>query len=74
MEPQRVDVAVEFAYMLYLSAATAGLEARENAGRAEREEIMKLLSSFENAGLLNVRGQALLAWAREEGSDQPDTP
>jgi tetratricopeptide (TPR) repeat protein len=74
LEPHRVDVAVELAYTLYLCALIAADEARENAGQAERREIMEVLIPFEGAGLLTARGHGLLEWAREEDSDQPDGP
>ncbi len=35
---------------------------------------MEVLMPFDGAGLLTVRGHALLEWAREEDSDQPDEP
>jgi hypothetical protein len=74
LEPHRVDVAVEFAYTLYLCALIAAGEKRENAGQTERKEIMEVLIPFEDTGLLTARGHGLLAWAREEDSDQPDEP
>ncbi|MGH3982429.1 MAG: hypothetical protein ACRDST_07010 [Pseudonocardiaceae bacterium] len=58
LEPHRVDVAVELAYTLYLCATIAAVEGRENAGQAEREEIMEVLMPFEDADLLIARGHA----------------
>ncbi|MGH3864686.1 MAG: tetratricopeptide repeat protein, partial [Pseudonocardiaceae bacterium] len=69
LEPRRVDVAVEFAYALYLSAMIAVLEEQENAGLTERQEIVDVLVPFEPAGLLTARGHSLLAWVREGDSD-----
>ena len=74
LEPHRVDVAVEFAYTLHLCALIAAGEKRENAGQAERKEIMEVLIPFEGAGLLTARGHGLLEWALEEDSDRPDEP
>ncbi|MCA1676190.1 MAG: hypothetical protein LC799_29775 [Actinobacteria bacterium] len=74
LEPQRVDVAVEFAYTLYLSASIANLEAREDTGQAECAEIMTALTPFDENVLLGTRGQGLLAWARERNGDQPGEP
>ncbi len=65
LEPHRVDVAVEFAYTLYLCAQIAAVETRENAGQTEREEVMEVLIPFEDADLLTARGHTLLAWAQE---------
>ncbi|MGH3797757.1 MAG: hypothetical protein ACRDSP_23035, partial [Pseudonocardiaceae bacterium] len=68
LEPHRVDVAVEFAYTLYLSATIAVVEAGEDAGQAERAETIEVLTPFGDAHLLTARGQGLLAWARgDEG-------
>lgn len=69
LEPHRVDVVVELAYTLYLSAMIAVLEERENAGQAECEEIVDVLTPFEGADLLTARGHSILAWAREEDND-----
>lgn len=55
---------VELAYTLYLSAAIAAMEAPDSTDQTEREEIMKVLIPFEDAGLLTSRGYALLGWAR----------
>ncbi|HKR52522.1 MAG TPA: hypothetical protein VJT72_23685 [Pseudonocardiaceae bacterium] len=66
LETRREDVAVELAYTLYSSAQIAAAEARENAGQAERKEIMEVLTPFEDAGLLTARGHTLLMWAVEE--------
>ncbi|MGH3693592.1 MAG: hypothetical protein ACRDRX_06285 [Pseudonocardiaceae bacterium] len=70
LEPQRVDVAVEFAYTLYLSAMIAILGEQENGGLAERQEIMDMLAPFERASLLTARGHSLFAWAREGDSER----
>jgi tetratricopeptide (TPR) repeat protein len=69
LEPHRVDVAVEFAYTLYLSVLIVFLGEQENAGLAEREEIVEVIAPFERAGLLTARGHSLLAWAREGDRD-----
>ena len=69
LEPQRVDVAVELAYALYLSAEIASTIASDGAGQHEREEIMKVLIPFENANVLSSRGHALLRWARANNGD-----
>ncbi len=69
MEPHRVDVAVEFAYTIYLSTMIAVLGEKENAGLVERQEIVDVLAPFERVGLLTARGHSLLAWAREGDSD-----
>jgi hypothetical protein len=59
------------AYALYSCALIAVGEARENAGQAERKEIMEVLTTFKGAELLTARGHGLLTWALEEDSDQP---
>jgi tetratricopeptide (TPR) repeat protein len=70
LEPHRVDVAVEFAYTLYLSATIAVGESGEGAGQAERAEMIEVLTPFDNADLLTGRGHGLLAWAREDEGDR----
>jgi hypothetical protein len=62
-------VAVEFTYTLYLSAMIAILEEQENAGLAERQEIVEVLALFERVGLLTALRHSLLAWARQGDSD-----
>ncbi|MGH3928300.1 MAG: hypothetical protein ACRDTT_36475, partial [Pseudonocardiaceae bacterium] len=61
LELRRVDVAIELAYALYLSATIAAMEARSNGGEAEREEIRQVLTPFEQDGLLSARGHSFLA-------------
>ena len=65
LEPHRVDVAVELAYTLYLSAAITAITAPDSTAQANREEIIEVLIPFEDTSLLTTRGHALLVWARE---------
>lgn len=67
LEPHRIDVAVEFAYALYLSAMIAIPGGQEIAGLAEGQKIVAVLAPFERADLLTARGRSLLVWAREAG-------
>lgn len=69
LEPRRVDVAVELAYTLYLSALITVPETHEDSGQAERGEVMEVLTQFEEGDLLSARGHALLSWARREDGD-----
>jgi hypothetical protein len=69
LEPQRVDVAVEFAYALCLSVSIAALDAQADAGQAERNEIKEVLTLFEADGLLAARGHDLLTWARGDDGE-----
>ncbi|MGH3918293.1 MAG: hypothetical protein ACRDSG_04510, partial [Pseudonocardiaceae bacterium] len=59
---------------LVSSSAHVGLSGRGRRATREPGLLFRVLMSFEGAGLLTVRGHALLEWAQEEGSDQPDEP
>ncbi|MCA1671486.1 MAG: hypothetical protein LC799_04545, partial [Actinobacteria bacterium] len=69
LEPRRVDVAVELAYTLYLSAAITAMKAPDSAAQGNRDDIIEVLIPFEDAGLLTARGHTLLVWARGHDGD-----
>jgi len=59
-ETQRIDLAVELAYFLYLLANVD----RGRLADIERQ-IIDLLHPFETVGTINARGVAILRWARK---------
>ena len=62
-EPERLDLSVELAYVLYLSTRTGENESAH--GTAAREAI-QLLEQFERLGHMTPRAGSLLAWARQQ--------
>ena len=67
IEPGWVEVAIELAYALYMSARLAVAAGSSDAGTAERQEILTVLSPLETSGALTERGHQLLRFAREVG-------
>ena len=70
LDQTREDLAVEFAYALYLGAEIAAQAGQQGVPEAHRGEVIEILTPFDTVGLLGGRGRGLLVWAQGSGDDR----